>query len=228
MRFSCFVFDFVFVFCFLFFVFVLFLFCFSFKMFNFPTIILGQVYFFWCVCVCVCGGGGLCVWGCVCVCVCRRLIKFLLYFISVCLFVLIWFYYVFFCFFLFFCFCFCFQKFHPPLISNGAPLSLFHYTDDGGHYVIDNFELPCNSVKNLIPIWNFTNTFIQQCEIIWEFQIRWGGTSLLRPLWISWRYLKAYSLMSNTGRFQNFKNLIFFFFAYFRSPPLRSTIPKRN
>ena len=100
------------------------------------------------------------------------------------------------------CVCVCFvllPKIPPPLISNGAPLSLFYYTDDGGHYVIDNFEFPCNSVKNLIPIWNFTNTFIQECKIIWEFQIRWGGTSLLRPLWRSWRYLKAYSLMSNRG-----------------------------
>ena len=48
--------------------------------------------------------------------------------------------------------------------------------DHGGHYVIDNFEFPCNSVKNVIPIWNFTNTFIQECKMIWEFQIRWGGT----------------------------------------------------
>ena len=70
-------------------------------------------------------------------------------------------------------FCFDFQfllpKIPSPLISNGAPLSLFYYTDDGGHYVIDNFELPCNSVKNLISIWNFTNTFIQECKLIWEF-----------------------------------------------------------
>ena len=115
-----------------------------------------------------------------------------------------------------FCFCFCFfvspvgkvfcfllfllfallPKIPPPWYQmHGAPLSLFYYTDDGGHYVIDNFEFPSNSVKNLIPIWNFTNTFIQECKIIWEFQIRWGGTSLLRPLWRSWRYLKAYSLM---------------------------------
>ena len=122
-----------------------------------------------------------------------------------------------FCFllFLFVCFYFfyffLFPKIPPPLISNVAPLSLFYYTDDGGHYVIDNFEFPCNSVKNLIPIWNFTNTFIQECKIIWEFQIRWGGTSLLKPLWRSWRYLKwivrHYSLMSNRGRFQNFENL---------------------
>ena len=146
----------------------------------------------------------------------------MLSFISVC------FYFILFCFvlFLFFVFCFCFRKFHPPLISNGAPLSLFYYTDDGGHYVIDNFEFPCNSVKNLIPIWNFTDTFIQDCKIIWEFQIRWGGTSLLRPLWRSLKYLKAYSLMSNRERFQNVKNLMFF--SYFRSPSLRSTIPKRN
>ena len=137
----------------------------------------------------------------------RRLIKCFAFFISVCLFV-----FISFCFVLFFRFCF--QKFHPPLISNGVPLSLFYYIDDGGHYVIDNFELPCNSVKNLIPIWNFTNTFIQECKIIWEFQIRWGGTSLLRPLWRSWRYLKAYSLMSNTGCFQKFKNLIFFFYIF--------------
>ena len=134
------------------------------------------------------------------------------YFCSfVCLYFIILFCFVLFC----FVFLFLLPKIPSPLISNGAPLSLFYYTDDGGHYVIDNFELPCNSVKNLIPIWNFTNTFIQQCKIIWKFQIRWGGTSLLRPLWRSWRYLKAYSLMSNTGRFQNFKNLIFFFFGLF-------------
>ena len=64
----------------------------------------------------------------------------------------------------------------PPLISNGTPLSLFYYADHGGHYVIDKFEFPCNSVKNVIPIWNFTNTFIQECKMIWEFQICWGGT----------------------------------------------------
>ena len=40
----------------------------------------------------------------------------------------------------------------PPLISNGTPLSLFYYADHGEHYVIDNFEFPCNSVKNVIPI----------------------------------------------------------------------------
>ena len=28
--------------------------------------------------------------------------------------------------------------------------------------------------------------------MIWEFQIRWGGTSLLRPLWRSWRYLSYF------------------------------------
>ena len=38
--------------------------------------------------------------------------------------------------------------------------------------------------------------------------------------------LKAYSLMLNRGRSQNFQNLIFF--AYFRSSPLRSTLPQRN
>ena len=121
------------------------------------------------------------------------------------------------------CFLFCFfaSENSTPLISNGAPLSLFYYTDDGGHNVIDNFGFPCNSVKNLIPIWNFTNTFIQDCKIIWEFQIRWGGTSLLRPLWRSWRYLKAYT---HWCRIEGAFN----FFAYFHSPPLRSTIPKRN
>ena len=88
----------------------------------------------------------------------RRLIKFFTFFyfcLFVCLFVCL--YFILFYFIYLFIFCFCFQKFHPPLISNGAPLSLFYYTDDGGHYVIDNFEFPCNSVKNLIPIWNFTN-----------------------------------------------------------------------
>ena len=119
-----------------------------------------------------------------------RLVKFFTFFYF-CLFVFILFWFVFVFFLL--------PKIPPPLIL---------YTDDGGHYVIDNFEFPC---KNLIPIWNFTK-FIQECKMIWEFQIRWGGTSLLRTLWRSWRYLNAYSysLMSNRGRFQNFKNLIFF------------------
>ena len=183
-----------------------------------------------CVCgvwVCVCVWG---VWGCVCVCVCVfcvvfpskcsisrahhisrvRLIFFFFFFVSLVGKVFCFLLFLFVCFYLIlFCFLFCFQNFHTPLISNGAPLFLFYYTDDGGHYVIDKFEFPCNPVKNLIPIWNFNNTFIQECKIMWEFQIRWGGTSLLRPLWRSWRYLKAYSLMSNRGRFQNLK--VFFF-----------------
>ena len=95
----------------------------------------------------------------------RRLVKFFAFFYF-CVFV-----------FILFCFVFCFASNNStPLISNGTPLSLFYYTDHGGHYVIDNFEFPCNSVKNVIPIWNFTNTFIQECKMIWEFQIRWGGT----------------------------------------------------
>ena len=34
---------------------------------------------------------------------------------------------------------------------------LCHYqllSDDGGHDIIDNFEFPCNSMENLISIWN--------------------------------------------------------------------------
>ena len=97
----------------------------------------------------------------------RRLVKFFAFFYF-CLFVCFYFV-LFFLFLLFFSFSsfffFCFQKFHPPLISKyGAPLSLFCYTNDGGHYVIDNFEFPwraCNSVKNQISIWNFTNTFMK-------------------------------------------------------------------
>ena len=75
----------------------------------------------------------------------RRLIKFFAFFYF-CSFVCL--YFILF----FFLFLFLLPKIPSPLISNGAPLSLFYYTDDGGHYVIDNFELPCNSVKNLIPI----------------------------------------------------------------------------
>ena len=37
-------------------------------------------------------------------------------------------------------------------------------------------------MKNLISIWNFTNTVMKRNKIIWEFQIRWGGTSPLKPL----------------------------------------------
>ena len=179
--FFSFFFLFLFVFCFI-------LCCFSFKKFDFPITYLGSGWFF-----------------------------FFFFFLVFC-FVLFCFVFVSLKFFAFFHFClffFCFVlvfafENSTPLISNGAPLSLFYYTDDGGHYVIDNFGFPCNSVKNLISIWNFTNTFIQDCKIIWEFQIRWGGTSLLRPLWRSWGYLKAYSLMSNRGRFHNLKKLIFF------------------
>ena len=37
-------------------------------------------------------------------------------------------------------------------------------SDDGGHDVIDNFEFPCNSMENLILIWNFTNTVINNVK----------------------------------------------------------------
>ena len=130
--------------------------------------------FSFCVCVCgVCVGGcgGVCgwVWGWGCV----GGVCFVLFFLQNGQFPhhisrvwLIFFFFVspvgkvfcflFVCFYLIlFCFVFCFASKNstpPPLISNGAPLSLFYYTDDGGHYVIDNFEFPCNSVKNLIPI----------------------------------------------------------------------------
>ena len=94
----------------------------------------------------------------------RRLVKFFTFFYF-CL--LVCFYFVLFCFFFFFLFPS--KNFIPlPLISKyGAPLSLFYYTNDGGHYVIDNFEFPwraCNSVKNLISIWNFTNTFMKNVK----------------------------------------------------------------
>ena len=36
--------------------------------------------------------------------------------------------------------------------------------DDGGHDVIDNFEFQCNSMENLISIWNFTNTVIKNVK----------------------------------------------------------------
>ena len=38
------------------------------------------------------------------------------------------------------------------------------HPDDGGHDVIDNFEFPCNSMENLILIWNFTNTVINNVK----------------------------------------------------------------
>ena len=147
----------------------------------------------------------------------RRLVKFFAFFYF-CLFV-----FILFCFVLF---CFCFKKFHPFDIKWCALtlILLYRWWWTLRHR---QFWIPMQFSENLIPIWNFTNTFIQECKIIWEFQIRSGGTSLLRPLWRSWRYLKAYLLMSNSGHFQNFKKLIFFF-SYFRSPPLRRTIPKRN
>ena len=165
----------------------LFLFCFVFpSKCSIPHHNLGSGWFFFCLAAPV-----------------DKVFCFLLF--SVCLFV-----FILFCFVLFFVFAS--KNSIPPLISNGAPLTLFYYTDDGGHYVIDNFELPCNSVKNLIPIWNFTNTFIQECEIKWEFQIRWGGTSLLRPLWRSWLHTHWCRIQ---WAFKIFKIWFFFFFFFF-------------
>ena len=43
--------------------------------------------------------------------------------------------------------------------------SLARYgADDGGHDVIDNFEIPRNSMKNLILIGNFTNTVMKNVK----------------------------------------------------------------
>ena len=36
--------------------------------------------------------------------------------------------------------------------------------DDSGHDVIDNFEFQCNSMENLILVWNFTNTVINNVK----------------------------------------------------------------
>ena len=51
------------------------------------------------------------------------------------------------------------------------PCNCYHYfvadtvtADDGGHDVIDNFEFPCNSMENLISIWNFTDTVIKDVK----------------------------------------------------------------
>ena len=38
------------------------------------------------------------------------------------------------------------------------------YSDDGGHDVFDKFEFSCNSMKNLISIWNFTNTVMKNVK----------------------------------------------------------------
>ena len=72
----------------------------------------------------------------------------------------------FFCFLLFLFVCFFFILFCFVFASkNSTPfdikwcalfLILLHRWWWTGHYVIDNFEFPCNSVKNLIPIWYFT------------------------------------------------------------------------
>ena len=117
-------------------------------------------------------------------------------------------------FILFFCCCcFCFQKFHPPWYQmvRPYPYSITQMMVDITSSTILNYR----AIQWKIYFQSETsNTFIQECKKIWEFQIRWGGTPLLRPLWRSWRYLKAYTLMSNTGRFQNFKNLIFFWFCF--------------
>ena len=72
---------------------------------------------------------------------------------------------------------------------------------DGGHDVIDNFEFPCNSMKNIISIGNFTNTVMhEECKIIWKFQIRWGGTSLLKPLRRYLRYFRGTHCQSSLSR----------------------------
>ena len=51
------------------------------------------------------------------------------------------------------------------MVSMDAVLMLLlSDSDDGGHDVIDNFEFPCNSMENLILIWNFTNTVINNVK----------------------------------------------------------------
>ena len=39
-----------------------------------------------------------------------------------------------------------------------------NFSDHGGHDFIVNFEFPCNSVENLISIWNFTNTVMKNVK----------------------------------------------------------------
>ena len=60
--------------------------------------------------------------------------------------------------------------------------NFYLYSDNGGDHDINN------SLKNLISISNFTSSH-KGCKMIWEFQICWGGTSLLIPVPI-WRYLR--------------------------------------
>ena len=43
-------------------------------------------------------------------------------------------------------------------------------TSNGGHDVNDNFEFPCNSMENLISIWNFTNTAMKNVKFYENFK----------------------------------------------------------
>ena len=56
---------------------------------------------------------------------------------------------------------------HLLTFQKGPYLSPMPETDDGGHDVINNFEFPCNLMKNIIPpisIWNFANTVIKNVK----------------------------------------------------------------
>ena len=56
----------------------------------------------------------------------------------------------------------CYLIFLPILAT--FQLKTASETDDGGHDIIDNFEFLCNSMENLISIWNFTNTVIENVK----------------------------------------------------------------
>ena len=124
-----------------------FFFFFFFKMFNFPTIYLGSGFNFFSSPV-------------------GKVFCFLL-FLFVC------FYLILFCFVLFFVLL---PTIPPPWYQmvRPYPYSITQIMVDITSSTILNSR--AIQWKMLFPIWNFTNTFIQECKIIWEFQIRWGRT----------------------------------------------------
>ena len=72
-------------------------------------------------------------------------------------------------------------------------LSHSFWSDDGGHDVIDNFEFPCNSMENLISIWNFTNTVIKDVKQYENFKS-------VKPLRRYLRYFRGTHWRSSLSR----------------------------
>ena len=82
--------------------------------------------------------------------------------------------------------------------------TLLTNTDDGAHGVIDNFEFSCNSVENLISIWNFTNTVKKNVNDNMKISnpLRWDISLILvlKPLRRYLRYFRGTHWRSSLSR----------------------------